>query len=207
MSDQLVNLATFYDPIEARLAKNYLEGAGIPVLLSCETTALWGMPGIVTVQLQVTQDNLERAAMLLESVKNEESVPEEDDSTEIMEQKRMRSPVAETAIQLPPSRPVHAEDWTQAEAPANPEEEAEDRLDRSIALTADALAARAFRASIWGLCVLPFFLHLYSVYLLLQLSHLPDELSPKGKRQARIAMAINGIVLSFAAFVVLLFAG
>ena len=54
---------------------------------------------------------------------------------------------------------------------------------------------RAFRASIVGLLLCPFLLHLYSASLLLQLPSKGAGLSHKARQRARIAWGINVVVI------------
>ena len=76
MSDRLVTIATFQDPVPATLAKNYLEDQGIPAILLDETTIAtdWMLSSAIGgVKLQVAQIHVERAELLLNQVQNEKS--------------------------------------------------------------------------------------------------------------------------------------
>jgi hypothetical protein len=68
MSGELVTVATFNDPVEAAIARNYLEAAGISALLLDEMTVAtnWGMANAVGgIKLQVGRDHVEDAEALL----------------------------------------------------------------------------------------------------------------------------------------------
>jgi hypothetical protein len=71
MSDRLVTIATYQDPVAATLAKNYLEHEGIASILIDETTIAtdWMLSGAIGgVKLQVAVLDVERAEMLLERI-------------------------------------------------------------------------------------------------------------------------------------------
>jgi hypothetical protein len=81
MSDRLVTVATFQDPVEAALAKNFLAGEGVDACLVDETTIAtdWLIAGAIGgIKLQVTPWQLERAEMLLEEIQAERHEPGED---------------------------------------------------------------------------------------------------------------------------------
>jgi Putative prokaryotic signal transducing protein len=75
MSNELVTVATFNDPIEAAMARNYLEAAGISAMLLDETTVAthWGMANAVGgIKLQVSLANLAHAEVLLDQIPDDE---------------------------------------------------------------------------------------------------------------------------------------
>src|SRR5262245_56592890 len=76
MPDKIVTLATFSDPVEARLTKNRLEAEGIPASLSGNETAglCAGFRDLGSIQLLVSEANLDRARAILASEDGEESV-------------------------------------------------------------------------------------------------------------------------------------
>jgi hypothetical protein len=79
MSDRLITVATYQDAVAASLAKNFLEGQGIPAILLDETTIAtdWLLSSAIGgVKLQVAQSHAEQAALLLR--KNHEE--DEDDA-------------------------------------------------------------------------------------------------------------------------------
>jgi Putative prokaryotic signal transducing protein len=74
MSDRLVTVATFHEPVAAALAKNYLESEGIPAILFDEDTIAtdWMLSGAIGgIKLQVAPIHLERAEMLLAQIQAE----------------------------------------------------------------------------------------------------------------------------------------
>lgn len=70
------------------------------------------------------------------------------------------------------------------------------------ALTTDELANRALRASVVGLALVPPLGHVWSLVLLgREVWPRRHELGPKGRRQAAIALVIDGVALAASAFV------
>jgi hypothetical protein len=65
MSDKLVTIATFPEPMEANMARSALESAGIEVFLNGETANSM-IPVAFTAQLQVRQEDEAAARRLLE---------------------------------------------------------------------------------------------------------------------------------------------
>ena len=71
MSDRLVTVATFHEPVAAALARNFLESQGIPAVLFDEDTIAtgWMLSGAIGgIKLQVAPIHLERAEMLLAQI-------------------------------------------------------------------------------------------------------------------------------------------
>jgi hypothetical protein len=71
MSDRLVTVATFHEPVAAALARNFLESEGIPAVLFDEDTIAtgWMLSGAIGgIKLQVAPIHLERAEMLLAQI-------------------------------------------------------------------------------------------------------------------------------------------
>lgn len=68
-------------------------------------------------------------------------------------------------------------------------------LEAQASHALDEDVSRAFRASIVGLILCPFLLHLYSASLLVQLPAQGAGLSPRARRRARIAWGINAVVI------------
>jgi hypothetical protein len=85
--------------------------------------------------------------------------------------------------------------------PAGPNEEAgqfpddgaddEEREQRSLTWTADDVAARALRAALFGYLACPGVLHLYALWLIVNLPFTEGELSPAGARRAYGALALG----------------
>jgi hypothetical protein len=71
MNDELVTLATFDNPVQAAMARNYLEAAGIRAyLLDEQTVAMhWGLSNAIGgVKLQVKASSIEEAEALLDEL-------------------------------------------------------------------------------------------------------------------------------------------
>ncbi len=68
MSDFLMTVATFGDPVEANLAKNYLEASGVQAFLADEETVNmdWALGNAIgRIKLQVGDQDAEAARTLL----------------------------------------------------------------------------------------------------------------------------------------------
>jgi hypothetical protein len=79
MSDRLVTVATFHDPLQASMVKNYLDEEGIPSVLMDESTVAtdWMLStAIGGIKLQVAPIHVERAEMLLVKVEAEKEAEE-----------------------------------------------------------------------------------------------------------------------------------
>ena len=139
MSDRLLTVATFQDPIAAAMAKNFLESEGIAACLIDEATIAtdWMIAtAIGGIKLQVGALQLERAELLLAQVRamRDEADEEEDE------------PLPATGI----AAQEIAEDL-----------QAEEEDKAAINQMTDKL----FRSTVFGLIFWP--LQLYALYLLL----------------------------------------
>jgi hypothetical protein len=202
MSDRMVLLAIFGNTVEAELARAQLEGAGIRAVVMGATSgdlfAGLGV-GVSNVQLLVPEEDLGRAAELLDAREEEDDDPGEDeDSTAIKGQggRKRSSPHVRLPRETPlesgtsppgPSPPAAADLPPEEELP--PEED-DEREERSVTWTADDIAARALRSAIFGFLICPGALHLYALWLVIRLSWAEGELSPAGWRKAVVAMAL-----------------
>lgn len=72
---------------------------------------------------------------------------------------------------------------------------------------AEEVCSRAFRASIVGLFLCPIVLHVYSTILLLQVSGTGEHLSARSAGRARMAWAVNAIVIVLALIGLLRYVG
>jgi hypothetical protein len=162
------------------------------------------------VQLLVPEGEYERASQMLaeetdvgmEARLNRER-EEEERETAIREAGRGEAEstdiraVGESPVQAEPTpraRPEPAaEEETEADAAGGlPDDQEEDERDeRSVTWTADDIAARAFRAAIFGLLICPGLLHFYALWLVIRLPSAEGELSPAGWRKAIGAMALS----------------
>jgi hypothetical protein len=140
MTDRLVTVATFHEPVAAAMAKNFLEGHGIPAVLFDEDTIAtdWMLStAIGGIKLRVDAIHFERAELLL--TQNQAEREEADDEDE---------PSTLTAIA---TREI-AEDM---------KSEREDRLP------INQHTDRLFRVAVFGLIFWP--LQFYAIYLLMEI--------------------------------------
>lgn len=78
MEDKLVTIAEYQSDLEAQLAKTTLQGNDIEAVIMGETVKhMMPFDGMLIVQLQVFQRDVERAKKLLEDQQNQ-SVPKEE---------------------------------------------------------------------------------------------------------------------------------
>lgn len=209
MTEKIVSLATYSNPIDAEMVKHYLQDAGITVF-SAGAEAAGAFVGLdsafANIELHVPQSQLQQAQEALESFDEQESTAEynlsNEDDTDIMEGEpdRPLSPVKTTSQfrSGPPAEEFAGED-TDREVGSVPGQTvgSEDLVgsDASIQWNPDALAARAWRASFLGMIVLPPLLNLYSIWLLIRMAGLDEEPSPAGLRRVYGAIIIDGFVL------------
>jgi hypothetical protein len=214
MSDKMVLLAIYGNPVEAELARAELEGAGIRacVLGASSGDLFAGMGvGLSNVQLLVPEEDYERAAGILaeesdvarEARENREREEEaaRQDSTAIKEKTAGEAspteirPVSESPIQAVPAptdraEPVAGEE-TKGDLAEELSEEAEDveRDESPLTWTPDDMAERAFRAALFGYFTCGV-LHLYALWILLYIPFTEGKLSPGGARKAWAALAL-----------------
>ncbi len=204
MSDRMVLLAIYGNPVEAELVRAQLEAEGIRAVVmgtgSGDVFAGLGV-GVSNVQLLVPEADRDRAADLLEAAEDDDEDGEAEGSTAI-KARRARKP-SSTDVRPALDSPVQdrAPSPSEAVAPeANdlppeegiPPEEDDERDEPQITYTADDMAARAFRSAIFG-----FFtcgaLHVYALWLVIRLPWAEGELSPTGSRKAVAAAVISVI--------------
>lgn len=173
MSDPFETVATYWDPMEARLAKHRLDAVGIPAFLKGEevvsmnwllTNALGG------IQLQVAVEDAARAQATLEEI-----VSADDD-------------VSAVAAGVVDSQAGDA-DW-QTDPANQPDDEAEPPPNLR-----EQNADRAWRGAIIGVLLMP--MQLYMLYLLLKVFISDEELRDKYRRRAWLAAAINVPIVLF----------
>lgn len=210
MDDEIVSVASFFDPFEAQHARDLLEAEGIRAYLSGqETSGLFaGMGGAFgKVHLHVAEKDVLRAQLVLGRL-DEEDEEDAEAGAEVAGSTDIQSPEGHTAIQAQAPPAGETADLSHALRPgpppvapprAEPDDEggkdaAEDDEDARVEWTADYLAERAWRAALLGFFVLPPLLHLYSAWLLIRLSGAEDELSPRGHRRMVGAMLLDGLV-------------
>jgi putative signal transducing protein len=81
--------------------------------------------------------------------------------------------------------------------PAEPldEEEAEDKLEEIDPNSTEAVAARALRAAVLGIILLPPLVNIYSLWLILKVVFRDENLSKTASRKVYAAVAVDGLVL------------
>jgi hypothetical protein len=209
MSDRMVLLAIFGNPVEAELARAKLEAEGIraAVMGSGSGDLFAGMGvGLSNVQLLVPEEDLERATDLLDAAEDEDE-GEDQDGTDVKAEAgrkesstRVRAPL-ESPLQdsapAPESPPPESSDIPPEEE--MPPEEDDEREERALIWTADEVAARALRSALFGFLTCGL-LHFYAIWLLLKLPFAEGELSPAGSRKAVAAIVlavVPGLVFAF----------
>jgi hypothetical protein len=201
MSDEMVLLAIFGNPVEAELARARLEDEGIRAAVMGATSGdlFAGMGvGVSNVQLLVPAAERERALRVLDAAESalakelreererrrrEEGRDGEASSTDIR-------PADVSPLQTSPTPaipPEPAEGLDEADGFADDEE----REERSLTWTPDDIATRAFRAALFGYITCPGVLHLYALWLILRLPFTEGELSPAGTRKAYAGLALG----------------
>lgn len=226
MSDKMVLLAIYGNPVEAELARAQLEAEGIRAQVTGATSGdlFAGMGvGLSNVQLFVPEGDYERATELLaeetdvgrEARENREREEERERgrSTAIKEAEAVETdstdirPAVESPVQaepVAPAPPVPAEGDERAGGPDDqfPDDgqDDEEREERPVTWTADDIASRAFRAALFGYLTCGV-LHLYALWLIIRLPFVEGELSPAGARKAyaATAMALLPFLLASAA--------
>jgi hypothetical protein len=147
------------------------------VLMQGDITAgtLAGLGGIGgTIQLEVPQEQLAQAQEILRKHSDEranERLHTEDDESD--PEREEGGPI------------IQRED----------EELAEEETER---LSPEAVAARAWRAAVLGLFLCPPILHLYSLFVLADLTTLRGTLTPTGKRKMYLALFLDVGIISVA---------
>ena len=161
MSDRLITIATFQQPVEAAMAQNFLDSEGIPSTLLDETTIAtgWMLAGALGgIKLQVPAEHVERAEFLLARIHEGK-----DDDEEL-------PPLESTAIA---TREI-AEDL---------EAEREDREP------INQLADKLFRSTIFGLIFWP--LQFYAIYLMSEIHACEGKVSPERRWKVWTSIVLN----------------
>jgi len=168
MRDDLVTVATFSDPIEANLAKNNLEAAGVHALLADQEAVdmiFAAGSALGWIKLQVGNDDVNVARAVLNQLDNHKTLGEIE--------------LAQASLGTSETR------WI----PEFDEEEAGDDEAEPRATERDNDAERAFRGAILGLLFLP--LQIFVFYLLLRIFVSTDSLGDRQRRKVLIASVIN----------------
>lgn len=179
MQPKLVTIATFDSPMQAHIARNKLEAAGIVAAISNEsmTGTAWHLTSAVGgVQLHVRAEDAETA---LEILNEQEAIELGLSDHQNLDQ------------DAPDDAEFDQEDFE------NDDEEDDSNLtsDNDLSETeADRLAQRAFRAALLGVIFPP--IQLYSLWLLLMFVFEPTIASKKSRWQVAGAWFTNLTVLT-----------
>jgi Fe-S-cluster formation regulator IscX/YfhJ len=185
MSNELVTVATFNDPIQAAMARNYLEAGGVRAFLVDEMTVTmgWGLGNAIGgIKLQVKASHVERAEALLNDLPGDD--PEEElpavpatafATPEMAEQLR------EERDDLDPKTPVTA--FATAETAEALREEREGTDPKTLAVE------RLFRTTVFGLLFWP--LQFYALWLLMALTSVEGKVSPHQRWKVAASLLLN----------------
>jgi hypothetical protein len=162
MPDELTTVATFETPLQAAIARNYLESEGVTAFLADDETVsmAWHLTNAIGgVKLRVATDQAEKAIQLLDRLEQDRAAKDAGGDEAVDE--------------------AGEEDFQGLD-----EEDEEPPLS-----TADELAGRAFRAALLGLIFCP--LQLYSMWLLASLVIWRESPSPKMRVLAIVAAILD----------------
>jgi hypothetical protein len=161
MSSELVTVATFNDPVEAAMARNYLEAGGVHAFLLDEETVAttWGFANAIGgIKLQVNVANAERAEALLDDLPGNDA-----DDQESADVPLTAFTTAETMEELREEKEA-----------GSPRDEAVDRL---------------FRATVGGLLFFP--IQFYALWMLLTLNTVEGQISADRRWKVWASVFLN----------------
>jgi Putative prokaryotic signal transducing protein len=173
MSNELITVATFADPIEANLVKNNLEAAGIRTYLANEESVdmLWHVGNAFGwIKVQVGNDDADAARVILGHNKS------------------VMSTLDERVEDLPDATESLRVSSVDDEEQGGQDEDVEDEPEPTLS-DREKNADRACRGAVVGLLFLP--LQLYIFYLLLKIFVSREPLGDRGRRKALTAAVIN----------------
>jgi len=194
-------IRTFDFPHEAELARITLESSGVEARLrDVETVSTLSHlgPALGGVKLEVQEEDAELAWELLEADHADPApklgphwrAPELDDEAfddEEWEDDDLEDEAGE-------------DDWDESELT---EEMRLARREEALVLPGDAVAARAYNASLLGLLLCPGIAHGYSLLELAEIKEKRLELTDRGERHMRRALVIDVIALTAVVLVIL----
>ena len=182
MLGRLITLETYNNAMQARLALNYLEAAGIRCVLADEVAVTSGFSGLTNaiggIKLQVAEEDLERASDLLDEVENQHRSQSEPISE------------AETAADEVAEKPIQPE----------PKPGADDEEDEPPLNVREENAERAYRAVLVGYMIIP--LQLYATWVLLDVWQSDLPIRPAVLRKLYWAIALHIPMLLVALLVI-----
>jgi hypothetical protein len=184
VADSFVTVHSCYSVEEAYVLKNLLEAEGIAVFLADEKTTgfAWHLSNAIGgVKLQVAADQAERAATILESPPDRLTAAELDS----------------LAVEPGPlDCAEEMQDFTGTQGGAADEEENVE-VEDNAELPGDGIVQRAWRAAVLGIVICPPTLHLYSLFLLGQLTFSNKEVSPSANAKQVGAFVIDFLAVLF----------
>lgn len=182
MLGRLITVETYNNAMQASLARNYLEAAGVRCVLADEVAVTSGFSGLTNaiggIKLQVGEEDLERACDLLDAVDNQHRAEPKPETSVVAE--------AESAgdnVSVEPKPGVADED--EDEPPLNAREDN---------------AERAYRAVLVGCMILP--LQLYASWVLLDVWQSDLPIRPAVQRKLNWAIGLHLPMVFIALFVI-----
>ncbi|WP_202921541.1 putative signal transducing protein [Anatilimnocola aggregata] len=170
--------------MQAHLAKNQLEEAGIRCVLADEVmvSMYWHLSNAMGgIKLQVAEEDLERAAGVLDALEQKRRDGDADDDQSAASERQAQAaddePLAESKV-------------------GDPDDEEEPRLNER-----EQNVERAYRATLVGFMLLP--VQFYATWLLLSVWQADDPIRPALRRKLRWAIALNIPLVLLATVVVL----
>lgn len=171
MLGRLITVEAYQNAMQAHLAKNHLEAAGIHSVLPDEHSVsnLWHLSGAIGgIKLQVAESDLERAEAVLDALENHRS-----DAASVSVDVDADDDDAEDEPK-PEQKPPDKEDAEDEESKLNPREQN---------------AERAYPAALIGMVFPP--LQFYATWLLLSVWQEDTPLRPAVQRQPKWAILFN----------------
>jgi hypothetical protein len=198
MADKLVTIASHLTAQEAHLAKNSLEGEGIPAVLADEETEnlLGFMVGFVGgVKLLVTEDHAHRACELLATLSgNPADAPPDERVTTTRTCPSCGQAFGAESDDCPQCGPPADTAVESSEEPWLGVSQAEDETEGAQS-PADEMARRALWSAVLGATLCPLVMTVYAMYLIIRLYFGKEELRPGSWTKVYIALALCAVEL------------
>jgi hypothetical protein len=217
VSHKLITVSTYLTPEEAHLAALPLEEEGIRCFFEAEQTtgSLWYLGTALGVKLQVEEQDVARARAILEEARH----PTSQSSTVIGRCAACGAktepgfevcwscgaslePEAAPSVgpSTPPPQSASRQDVAVPSTGADQDDEQTktEAGQRQLDAVSEALASRAFKAAVIGLCFCPGILQAYSLWLVLRVAFRGGTLSPVGNRKFYAAIFIDLLVAAVA---------